>query len=138
MDEAALEEHVAGDDPSVSHKLGRFDLTRNGYRIRVAYRDQHVYCELYVSADGQREIHWMCPRCHGGGKGYMSRIPSSRKQIDYDPKRLTHVGGALNVEAFVCPWELGDAQAGGDRRMQFGLGLCNLAIVIDNSVARDV
>lgn len=67
----------------------------------------------------------------------MSRIPSSRKRIEFDPRRRVEVGGELNVEAFECPWELGASQAGGDRRMEFGLGLCKLTLVIDNSVARD-
>ena len=126
------EEHVAGDDPSLSSKVGIFDLARNGHRVRVRYKDQHVYCEVYRAADGSQEVHWMCPRCHGGARGYMSRIPSSRKQIDFDPARLTEVGGELNVEAFVCPGELGE-----DRRQDFGIGLCKLELVIDNSVARN-
>lgn len=132
MDERAQEEHVAGDDPGLTQKLGLFDLTRNAHRVAVTYRGQRIYCEVYRHPDGSSEVHWMCPRCHGGGKGHMSRIPSSRKQIDFDPQKLTHVGGCLNVEAFVCPWELGE-----DRRMEFGLGICRLALVIDNSVARD-
>lgn len=132
MDERSQEEHVAGDDPGLTQKLGIFDLSRNAHRVRVSYKGQHIYCEVYRHADGSSEIHWMCPRCHGGGKGHMSRIPSTRKQIDFDPRRMTEVGGCLNVEAFMCPWELGE-----DRRMEFGLGLCKLALVIDNSVARD-
>jgi hypothetical protein len=127
------EEHVAGDDPSLSSKVGIFDLARNGHRVRVRYKDQHVYCEVYRAADGSQEVHWMCPRCHGGARGYMSRIPSSRKQIDFDPARMTQVGGELNVEAFVCPWELGE-----DRRQDFGIGLCKLALAIDRSVAKEI
>ena len=134
----ANEEHIAGDDPGLTKKLGIFDLSRNAYRVCVLYKQQKIYCEVYIHPDGSSEIHWMCPRCHGGGKGHMSRIPSSRKWIDYDPKRMPEVGGCLNVEPFECPWELGDAQAGGDRRMQFGLGLCKLQVVINNSIARDM
>ena len=132
MDDRAQEEHVAGDDPGITQKLGLFDLSRNAHRVRVDYKGQAIYCEVYRHPDGSSEIHWMCPRCHGGGNGHMSRIPSSRKQIELDPNRMKSVGGCLNVEAFMCPWELGE-----DRRMEFGLGMCKLALVIDNSVARD-
>lgn len=132
MDDRAHEEHVAGDDPGLTQKLGLFDLSRNAHRVRVDYKGQAIYCEVYRHPDGSMEVHWMCPRCHGGGKGHMSRVPSARKQIDFDPKKRVDVGGCLNVEAFMCPWELGE-----DRRMEFGLGLCKLALVIDNSVARD-
>ena len=133
----AHEEHVAGDDPSVSQKLGLFDLTRNAYRVKVAYKGQTVYCEVYLHPDGSKEVHWLCPRCLCGGEKRMSRIPSTRKQIDFDPTRRQDIGGELNVEPFECPWELGESQAGGDRRMEFGLGLCKLVLAIDNSVARD-
>jgi hypothetical protein len=126
------EEHVAGDDPGLSQKLGLFDLTRNAFRVRVPYKGQNIYCEVYLHPDGTQEIHWMCPRCHGGGKGYMSRIPSARKAIEYDPRRMVEAGGCLNVEPFTCPWELGE-----DRRMEFGLGMCSLTLAIDNSVAKD-
>lgn len=130
------EEYIAGDDPALTQKLGLFDLSRNAHRVRVDYKGQAIYCEVYRHPDGSSEVHWMCPRCQGGGHGHMSRIPSSRKQIDFDPTRMKEVGGCLNVEAFMCPWE-NSGQAGGDRRMEFGLGLCKLALVIDNSVARD-
>lgn len=140
MDDHAqmMEEHVAGDDPNLSQKVGIFDLTRNAYRVRVDYKGTNVYCEVYLHPDGSKEVHWLCPRCLCGGERRMSRISSSRKQIDFDPRRRTDVGGELNVEAFMCPWELGAMQAGGDRRQEFGLGLCKLVLAIDNSVAREV
>lgn len=135
MDDRSQEVHVAGDDPELTSKLGCFDLTRNAYRLKVALPSRFPsvgYCEVYLHPDGSSEIHWLCPKCHGGGQGYMSRIPSSRKQIDFDPRRRVEVGGSLNVEPFKCPWELGE-----DRRMEFGLGMCGLVLAIDNSVARD-
>lgn len=126
-------EHVAGDDPDRSSGVGRFDLTQGALgRVRVRYRDTAIFCEVYQHAGEPMQVHWMCPRCHGGGKGYMSRITGDRKRIEYDPKAQLEDGGRLNVEAFTCPWELGE-----DRRMEFGLGLCKLQLVIDNSVARD-
>jgi len=96
-----------------------------------------IFCEVYQNPGAPMEIHWMCPKCLGGGHGYMSRISADRKRIEYDPRTQLEDGGRLNVEAFECPWELGDAQAGGDRRMEFGLGLCKLRLVIDNSIAKD-
>jgi ribosomal protein S27AE len=127
-------EHIAGDDPSITEKLGLFDLTRSGYRVRVRYRDTFVWCELYLGVDGVWTLHWKCPRC---GRNpvhaeHMSTIDGHKKRIEYDPKSLIEDGGRLNVEAFTCSWELGE-----DRRMEFGLGLCKLALVIDNSVARE-
>lgn len=124
-------EHVAGDDPEP--RIGQLDLTQGALgRVRVRYRDTVVFCEVYQHGSEPMQIHWMCPRCHGGGKGHMSRITADRKQIEYDPRAQLADGGCLNVETFVCPWELGE-----DRRMEFGLGMCNLRLVIENSVARD-
>lgn len=137
MDDLQQEEHLAGDDPSLSKKLGIFDLSRNAYRVRVPYKDQVVYCEVYLHPDGSKEVHWMCPRCHGQGKGHMSRISTPSKQIEFDPRRRVEVGGELNVEPFQCPWDLGDTQAGGYRKAEFGIGFCKLTLAIDNSVAKD-
>lgn len=126
-------EHVAGDDPDKSSGVSRFDLTQGALgRVRVRYRDTAIFCEVYHHPGEPMQIHWMCPRCHGGGKGHMSRITADRKRIEYDPKAQRDDGGRLNVEAFTCPWELGE-----DRRQDFGIGLCKLQLVIDNSVARD-
>lgn len=126
-------EHVIGDDPDVSSRLGSMSLQQSMLgRVRVRYRDKVVFCEVYQHPGEPMQVHWMCPRCHGGGKGHMSRITGDRKRIEYDPKAQTEDGGRLNVEAFGCTWERGE-----DRRMEFGLGLCGLRLVIDNSVARD-
>lgn len=127
-------EHVAGDDPSVSEKLGLFDLTRNGYRVRVRYGSGLVWCELYLGADGVWTLHWKCPRCgrNPAHEQHMSTIDGHAKKIEYDPKAQLADGGRLNVEAFKCSWELDPS-----RRMEFNLGMCNLTLVIDNSVARD-
>jgi hypothetical protein len=126
-------EHVAGDHPN--GRLGTFDLSQGALgRVRVPYKDTGIFidCEVYQHAGEPMQIHWMCPRCHGGGKGHMSRITGDRKKIEFDPTRLKNMGGCLNVEAFTCPWELGE-----DRRMEFGLGMCKLTVAIDNSVAKD-
>lgn len=126
-------EHLAGDDPSVSSRLGTMSLQQSMLgRVRVRYRDTVVFCEVYQHPGEPMQVHWMCPKCRGGGKGYMSRISGDRKRIEYDPKSQTEDGGRLNVEAFKCTWEAGE-----DRRMEFGLGLCGARLVIDNSIARD-
>lgn len=125
-------EHVAG-DPAISSRVGAFDLTQGALgRVRVRYRDTVIFCEVYQHPGQPMQVHWMCPRCHGGGKAHMSRITGDRKRIEYDPKAQLEDGGRLNVEAFTCPWERGE-----DRRMEFGLGMCGLRVVIENSVARD-
>jgi hypothetical protein len=121
--------HVAGDRPHV----GTMRMTAGKIGdVRVRYRDTVVYCEVYQHPGQPMQIHWMCPRCLGGGNGYMSRISADQKRIDFDPKSQVEDGGRLNVEAFTCPWERGEG-----RRMEFGLGMCGLRIVIENSVARD-
>lgn len=127
-------EHLAGDDPNVSSKLGLFDLTRSGYRVRVRYKDTAVWCELYRGADGVWTLHWKCPRCgrNPAHDQHMSTIDGHNKKIEYDPNSQVEDGGRLFVEPFKCSWELDPS-----RRMEFNLGMCNLGLRIENSVAYD-
>jgi hypothetical protein len=126
-------EHLAGDDPSATSRLGSIDMTQNAHgRVRVRFEDKMIFAEVYKTTDGPLEIHWMCPRCGPLNAKRMSRIPGSRKRIEFDPHVQTDDGGRLSVEAFECPWEL---ESDG-RRMEFGLGLCGLKIAIENNVAR--
>lgn len=129
-------EHVAGDIPDdggAQRKLGLFDLTRNGHRVRVRYKDQVVECEVFAMPGEPIQIHWMCPRCGPLNEKRMSTIRGNQKRIEFDPKSQLEDGGSLNVEPFKCSWELESA----GRRMEFGLGMCNLTLEISNSRAHD-
>lgn len=126
-------EHVAGDDPNASSRLGSIDMTRNAFgKVRVRFEDKMIFAEVYKTPEGMLEVHWMCPRCGPLNAQRMSRIPGSRKRIEYDPSVQAEDGGRLSVEAFECPWELESE----GRRMEFGLGLCKLRLAIENNVAR--
>jgi hypothetical protein len=129
-------EHVSGDlpDDDGQGRLGLFDLTRNAFRVRVRYRDQAIFCEVYALPGEPMQIHWACPRCGPLNKKRMSTIWSHQKKIEFDPRSQIEDGGRLNVERFKCPWELESA----GRRMEFGLGMCGLELVFDNSRAREV
>ena len=84
-----------------------------------------VECEVYLSPD-EIMIHSACPKCR-----HMIKIDSSNKEITFDPER------GIFVEAFICPWEMGDAMAGGDRRIDFGVGLCNMRVEYAGFEIRD-
>ena len=130
-------EHLAGDPPDGPGGVGRvglFDLTKNAYRVRVRYADKVVECEVFVPKDAPITVHWLCPNCGPSNSGTMSTIRGDQKHIEFDPHAQVEDGGRLNVEAFECPWELENK----GRRMDFGLSLCRLRLVIDNSRARKV
>jgi len=129
-------EHVSGDlpDDDGQGRLGLFDLTRNAYRVRVRYKDTMIFCEVYALSGEPIQIHWACPRCGPLNKKRMSTIWGNQKKIEFDPRSQLEDGGRLNVEQFKCSWELESS----GRRMEFGLGMCNLELVIDNSRAREI
>lgn len=111
-------------------------------RPQVRYRDFLLEVDVYAAPglatrDGRPglEVHFYCPRCRN-----ICRVTSDRKAIDFVPRqeRDPQTGqmvarGELSIEPMKCAWEL----AGDERRMQFGLGLCNLAIAIDKNIAKD-
>ena len=92
-------EHAAGDlpDDGAHGRLGIFDLTRGAHRVRVRYRDQMIYCEVFKLPGEPINIHWMCPRCGPLNEARMSTIRGDQKQIDYDPTQQLEDGGRLNV-----------------------------------------
>jgi hypothetical protein len=133
-------EHLAGDDPALRGdgpltRQGDIALTANALgKPRVRYKDRMIFVEVYQHPGEPMQVHWMCPRCGPLNDARMSTIRGDRKRIEYDPRRQVEDGGQLNVEAFECPWELESK----GRRMDFGLGLCGLKLVIDNNIAREV
>ena len=107
-------------------------------QLRLAYKGKQVSppagmdhfeieCEVYVAPD-QSEImvHSACPKCR-----HAIKITSDNKEISFDPKR------GLFIEPFTCSWEMGDAMAAGDRRIDFGLGLCGMRVAYDGFVIKD-
>lgn len=133
-------EHVAGDDPALNSdgpiiRTGDIAMSQSALgKPRVRYKDTVVFVEIYQHPGEPMQVHWMCPRCGPLNKSRMSTIRGDRKRIEYDPRRNVEDGGRLDVETFVCPWEL---ESDG-RRMEFGLGLCGLRLTIDNNIAREV
>ena len=132
-------EHLVGDDPSLhtgpTQSVRDLDMSRNALgKARVRYRDMMIFVEVYQHPGEPIQIHWMCPRCGLLNAKRMSSIRGDRKRIDFDARRNVEDGGRLDVETFVCPWEL---ESDG-RRMEFGLGMCGLRLVIDNNIAREV
>ena len=89
-------------------------------RVRVYYKNLVMDGELY-DYGASKKLQLCCPRCT-----HTITIDTARKDIRYDART-----GRLDVERFVCPWELED------RRMHHGIGLCKLALIIENNVARD-
>lgn len=132
-------EHLAGDDPrrhaGAVESTRQVDLERNALgRVRVRFRDVVVFAEVYQHPGEPLQLHWMCPRCGPLNAKRMSSIRGDRKRIEYDARQNLDDGGRLDVETFVCPWELESE----GRRMEFGLGLCGLRLVIANNIAREV
>lgn len=120
--------HLAGD---MDHGLSStVRLDKNKIEIQVRYRDFLVTCDLNQIEGAPMHLLWLCPRCR-----HTSTITSDKKQMSYEPKRLQQFGGELCVEPFKCAWELDSSRDG--RRMEFGLGLCNLTLAIDCNIAKD-
>lgn len=83
-------------------------------------------CEVYPDLGEGSMVNLLCPRCQNS-----LRISGKNKRIDFDPRT-----GRLSVEPFTCTWEMDWGNT--NRRMEFGISLCNTKLAIDNNVARDV
>lgn len=121
--------HLAGDPDrgfASTHDLrgaahARVQLTYSG-RYAHPYARLVIDCEIYRAPDGMLSVHSICPKC---GKAVMIRGDQKRIELD-------EAAGLLFVEAMVCPWELE-----GDRRMQFGIGLCRFRCEYAGTVVRE-
>jgi hypothetical protein len=131
-------------DPSGSGRLGmasqmNLQKTALGHPL-IRYRDVVIEADVYADGAGGLIVNIYCPRCR-----HSLSIPSTRKAIEFEPQATLDKAtgqiqkrGKISVEPFRCTWELGrgtDATAGD--RMNFGVGLCNWTVAIDNNVARD-
>jgi predicted RNA-binding Zn-ribbon protein involved in translation (DUF1610 family) len=121
--------HLAGDPDhgfSNTHDLrgaahARVELEYTG-RFAHPYARLVIDCEVYKAPDGMLSVHSICPKC---GKAIMIR--GDQKRIELDEER-----GLLFVSEFGCPWELE-----GDRRMQFGIGMCKFRCEYAGKVVRE-
>jgi hypothetical protein len=106
----------------------------------IRYRDVVIEADVYAAPDGGLIVNLYCPRCRNS-----LTVPSGRKAIDFEPQTVRDKAtgqlvkrGKISIETFRCTWELGrgtDATAAD--RMQFGTGLCNWTVAVDNNRARD-
>lgn len=114
--------HVAGDaDTGIAADT---HLTKSAWKqpqIRYSgkYGDFVMTCEIYKIGN-ELSMHLICPKCR-----HALMIKNTQKQMDWDDDK------GLTVEPFRCTWELDD------RRIEFGVGLCNWTAVIDCSRVRD-
>lgn len=126
--------HIAGDKVSAGSEFmtaGALARPKLEYRGRYShgaqgYTHKEVHCEVYA-ADDVLMVHTLCVRC-----GKPQRITSDRKKISWDKER------GLFIEPFECTWELDDVGGvGQDRRVNFGLSLCNTRVAYDGKTVKD-
>ncbi len=112
--------HIAGDPEHGVASTMRLTRTALGHP-QVRYKDRVMELDVY-EIHGRLMVHLLCPRCANALK-----ITDDRKQMEYDAR-----ANVISIEAFRCTWELDP-----ERRMEFGVGMCNLTIGITKNVARD-
>lgn len=123
-------------------------LTAGKHEVVVVYKDLLMTVDVYAVPGEPLKLHLYCPRCHKH-----STVPGDRKAIDFDPRapnpqqaaiRATSAPelvalaafGKLSVEAFECPWEIGDEQHA-KTAVHTGVTLCRMRLAIDNNRAKD-
>lgn len=138
--------HLAGDQDT-GLRSG-INLSSGKTEIGVVYGDLFLTVDLYTVPGEPHRLQLICPRCHKH-----LTVPGDRKAIDFEPAALNPVRsalvasgnpdlirianlGRLSVEAFECPWELGD-EAHVQGGLHTGVTLCRQRLVIDKNRARD-
>lgn len=106
---------------------------------KVRYTDRSgndfiMTVDVYKTAGAPMELHMYCPRCSRKGSMHTLRIPEEKKQMTYDPKDFTDRGGRLNVERFMCTFEL-DSTRGVSAVSS--ANLCAWTVEIVDNVARE-
>lgn len=123
-------------------------LTDGKHEVVVVYKGMFMTVDVYAVPGQPLMAHLYCPRCHKH-----ATVKGEHKAIDYEPASpnpmcaqirasgdpgLAQIAdlGRLSIEAFECPWELGDDQhvSGG---MHTGMSLCRMRLAIDNNRAQD-
>jgi hypothetical protein len=80
-----------------------------------------VEVEIY-KAENILSAHIVCPKCRHG-----SWIDGRNKKVEYDKSR------GLFIEAFTCPWEMGDE----NDHTEFGIGLCQFKCEYAGKIIRE-
>lgn len=126
-----------------------YELERTKFgEPKVYYRDRAgqefiLTVDVYKYEGAPMELHLFCPRCSKRGTMHNLRISQDKKQIEYDPRvtsalpdfKDTPRGGRLDVEQFMCTYEIDGTRAVG---LIGGSNLCRWSVVIDNNIAREV
>lgn len=147
---------LAGDVPDPTAQTGHLgiqctqQMTAGKQEVVVVYKDLLMTVDVYAVPGEPVTVHLYCPKCrkHATVKGSM-------KAIDFDPgagnpmyREILSRGelgpevlavaaiGRISIEAFECPWEMGDAAhvRGG---VHTGASLCRQRLVIEDNRARD-
>ena len=155
---------IAGDqlDPAGTGLRGKtagYNLGANvAARPIVLWRDRLLTVDLYSMPGAPMYAIIYCPICADAAVSQGREVPSLKidqrnKKIEFEPgvppkipgfstselvkylgaQSAEDIAGRLSIETFGCSWE-----AEPTLRRQFGLGVCNWRVTIDNNVARDV
>jgi len=125
MNHRSLEEeiHLNGDKGIMSragvNATAEVVLDYTG-RYAHPFPKKRVACEVYVQGESIM-VTSCCVRCN-----QVIKIDSANKKVHWDRDR------GLFIEAFTCPWELE-----GDRRIEFGLGMCSARVEYAGKTIRD-
>lgn len=122
--------HLAGDDEH--GYVGRHNLKTGTLASNLPVRYDGRWGSMIMGIDIYPDLgeglmaHIICPRCRKA-----LRISGKNKKIEFSKEE-----GKLFIERFTCTWETSDVNS--ERRMEFGMSLCNTSLVIENNRARDV
>jgi len=145
---------LAGDAPDPTQMTGlrgmqsTHRLNAAKQEVVVVFGDVLMTVDVYALPGEPMKVHLYCPRCHKH-----STVPGDRKRIEFEPRALNPMRtqilaagrpelvalahfGRISIEAFECPWEIGDAPhvAGA---VHTGASMCRLKLVIDCNRARE-
>lgn len=130
-------------------------LSAGKQEVLVVYGDLLLTVDVYVVPGEPLVVHLYCPRCrkHATVRGdqkaidfeptaenpmraHIAAIGASGASGDVPPEVARLALGRLSIEAFECPWEMGeDAHVQGG--VHTGAALCRQRLVIDANRARD-
>lgn len=155
---------IAGDQPDpvgtgLKGVSGGYNLGVNAVaRPIVLWRDRILTIDLYALPNTPMYGIIYCPICAEIAVAQGREVPSlkidqSNKKIDFEPgvvpkipgfstdelvkylgaESSEAIAGRISIEPFGCTWE-----AEPTLRRQFGFGVCNWKVAIDNNIARDL
>ncbi len=133
--------HIAGDaDTGMTSTI---NLAGGKAEVFAIYRGRAVPPEfpdglrltldVYAIPDEPTQVHLICPKCR-----QQLRITSDRKTIAWEPIRGNPDGGKLEIEPFMCTWEMPEAAAHAPGILAGGLTLCQWKGVIEHKHGRNL